>query len=49
MFFLRYYLPLGGTIAFLNDYVISPTPVLGMDCEGLAKTRIMQLIQVFFS
>lgn len=25
------------------------TPILGIDCEGLAKTRRMQLIQVFYA
>ena len=25
------------------------TPILGMDCEGLAKNRCMQLIQIFFT
>lgn len=25
------------------------TPILGMDCEGLAKNRCMQLIQVYFA
>ena len=24
-------------------------PILGMDCEGLAKNRCMQLIQIFFT
>lgn len=25
------------------------TPILGIDCEGLAKNRSMQLIQVYFA
>ena len=25
------------------------TPILGVDCEGLAKNRNMQLIQVYFA
>jgi ribonuclease D len=27
----------------------SNTPILGVDCEGLAKSRSMQLIQVYFA
>lgn len=25
------------------------TPILGVDCEGLAKNRSMQLIQVYYA
>ena len=35
--------------AILDAAKQSPTPILGLDCEGLAKSRSMQLIQVYFA
>jgi len=33
----------------LNASKTKNTPILGVDCEGLAKNRKMQLVQVYFA
>jgi len=35
--------------AIMDMVKAKSTPILGMDCEGLAKNRCMQLIQVYYA
>jgi hypothetical protein len=35
--------------AIMDETKSKNTPILGVDCEGLAKNRNMQLIQVYFA